>query len=107
MLWGANEIARENMRSGIAPPECSHPEYHKGADWIDYQIEAYFAGIICPGMPNSVVALGEKFGRLMNYGDGLFGGQFMDACRFSLLIIVIKHQCSWLFPYKIVQSFSV
>ena len=38
MLWGANEMARENLRFGIAPPESSHPEYHKGGDWIDYQI---------------------------------------------------------------------
>jgi hypothetical protein len=30
-------------------------------------------------MPNTVIALGEKFGRLMNYGDGLYAGQFMGA----------------------------
>jgi len=79
MLWGANEMARENLRYGIAPPESSHPEYHKGADWIDYQIEADFSGIICPGMPYQVIDLGEKFGRLMNYGDGLYAGQFMGG----------------------------
>jgi len=79
MLWGANEMARENLRFGIAPPESSHPEYHKGTDWIDYQIEADFSGIICPGMPNEVIALGEKFGRLMNYGDGLYAGQFIGG----------------------------
>ncbi|MFC2136810.1 ADP-ribosylglycohydrolase family protein [Bacteroidota bacterium] len=79
MLWGANEAARENLRLGIAPPESSHPEYNKGADWIDYQIEADFSGIICPGMPSEVVTLGEKFGRIMNYGDGLYGGQFMGG----------------------------
>ena len=79
MLWGANEMARENLRFGIAPPESSHPEYHKGPDWIDYQIEADFSGIICPGMPNQVNALGEKFGRIMNYGDGLYAGQFIGG----------------------------
>jgi hypothetical protein len=30
-------------------------------------------------LPNTVIALGEKFGRLMNYGDGLYGGQFVGA----------------------------
>jgi len=35
--------------------------------------------LIAPGMPNTVIALGEKFGRLMNYGDGLYAGQFMGA----------------------------
>lgn len=79
MLWGANEMARENLRYGIAPPESSHPEYHKGSDWIDYQIEADFSGILCPGMPNQVIELGEKFGRIMNYGDGLYAGQFIGG----------------------------
>ena len=79
MLWGANEMARENLRYGIAPPESSHPEYHKGTDWIDYQIEADFSGILCPGMPYQVIALGENFGRLMNYGDGLYAGQFIGG----------------------------
>ncbi len=79
MVWGANEMARENLRDGIAPPESSHPEYHKGADWIDYQIEADFSGILCPGMPSQVIDLGEKFGRIMNYGDGLYAGQFIGG----------------------------
>ncbi len=30
-------------------------------------------------MPNTVIELGEKFGRLMNYGDGVYAGQFMGA----------------------------
>ncbi len=78
-LWAANRRGRENLRYGIAPPESSHPEYNKNADDIDYQIEADFAGIIAPGMPNVAIALGEKFGRLMNYGDGLYGGQFVSG----------------------------
>lgn len=78
-LWAANQQGRENLRYGIAPPESGHPKYNKHADDIDYQIEADFSGIISPGMPNVVVALGEKFGRLMNYGDGLYGGQFVGG----------------------------
>ena len=30
-------------------------------------------------MPNVGIALGEKFGRLMNYGDGVYGGQFVSG----------------------------
>jgi ADP-ribosylglycohydrolase len=30
-------------------------------------------------MPNVVIELGEKFGRLMNYGDGMYGGQFVGG----------------------------
>ena len=78
-LWCANDAARKNLRKGIAPPDSSHPQFNKCPNDIDYQIEADFAGLISPGMPNSVIALGEKFGRLMNYGDGVYGGQFVGA----------------------------
>jgi len=30
-------------------------------------------------LPNTAIKLGENFGRLMNYGDGLYGGQFVGA----------------------------
>jgi len=76
-LWHANRAGRDNLRSGIAPPDSGHPRFNKHADDIDYQIEADYAGLIAPGMPNVAIQLGEKFGRLMNYGDGLYGGQFV------------------------------
>jgi len=76
-LWHANRYGRENLRNGIAPPDSGHPEFNKHADDIDYQIEADYAGLISPGLPNLAIELGEKFGRLMNYGDGLYGGQFV------------------------------
>ena len=78
-LWHANRAGRDNLRAGIAPPDSGHPKFNKHADDIDYQIEADFAGIIAPGMPGIVIELGEKFGRLMNYGDGLYGGQFVGG----------------------------
>ena len=79
MLWHANNAGRDNLRKGIAPPDCSHPQFNSHADDIDYQIEADFSGLISPGLPNSVIALGEKFGRLMNYGDGVYAGQFVGG----------------------------
>jgi hypothetical protein len=78
-LWHANKAGRDNLRKGIAPPDCSHPQFNSHADDIDYQIEADFSGLISPGLPNSVIALGEKFGRLMNYGDGVYAGQFVGG----------------------------
>lgn len=78
-LWCANNVGRSNLRDGIAPPDSSHPKFHRCVNDIDYQIEADFAGLICPGLPNTVIELGEKFGRLMNYGDGMYAGQFMGA----------------------------
>lgn len=78
-LWHANRYGRDNLRKGIAPPDSGHPEFNAHADDIDYQIEADYAGLIAPGMPNVAIELGEKFGRLMNYGDGLYGGQFVGG----------------------------
>jgi len=78
-VWCANRAGRENLRRGIAPPDSGHPHFSRNSDDIDYQIEADYSGLLSPGLPNSAIALGEKFGRLMNYGDGLYAGQFMGA----------------------------
>jgi len=78
-LWHANAAGRNNLRNGIAPPDSGHPQFNKHADDIDYQIDADFSGLVAPGLPNAAIALGEKFGRIMNYGDGLYGGQFIGG----------------------------
>lgn len=78
-LWHANKAGRNNLRKGIAPPDSSHPRFNKCADDIDYQIESDYSGLIAPGMPQLSIELGEKFGRLMNYGDGMYAGQFIGA----------------------------
>jgi len=78
-LWHANNAGRTNLRNSIAPPDSGHPAFNTHADDIDYQIEADYSGLIAPGLPSTAIELGEKFGRLMNYGDGLYGGQFVGA----------------------------
>ncbi len=78
-LWCANLAGRKNLRSGIAPPDSSHPQFNKCPNDIDYQIEADYSGLIAPGLPQFAIAMGEKFGRLMNYGDGMYAGQFIGA----------------------------
>ena len=78
-LWCANDAGRKNLRSGVAPPDASHPQFNKCPNDIDYQIEADFSGLIAPGMPNVAIGMGNKFGRLMNYGDGVYGGQFIGG----------------------------
>ena len=78
-LWCANRAGRSNLRRGIAPPDCSHPKFNKCPNDIDYQIEADYAGLISPGCPQEAIRLGSVFGRLMNYGDGVWAGQFIGA----------------------------
>lgn len=78
-LWHANRAARDNLRAGVAPPDSGHPLLSLHADDIDFQIEADFAGLIAPGLPNAAIGLCETFGRIMNYGDGLYAGQFVGG----------------------------
>lgn len=78
-LAHANNQGRENLRKGIAPPDSGHPQFNPHADDIDYQIEADFSGLIAPGLPTVPIKLGEIFGRLMNYGDGVYAGQFVGG----------------------------
>jgi hypothetical protein len=78
-LWCANDLGRKNLRSGIAPPDSGHPKFNAHADSIDYEIEADFSGLIAPGLPNTAIALGQRFGSLMNHGDGLYAGQFIGG----------------------------
>ncbi len=78
-LWCANNAGRTALRKGIAPPDSSHPQFNKCPNDIDYQIEADYSGLIAPGLPQAAIDLGEKFGRLMNYGDGVYAGQFIGA----------------------------
>jgi hypothetical protein len=76
-LWHANAAARRNLGRGIAPPLSGHPRYNAHADDIDFQIEADFIGIMCPGLPQASNQICDRVGRVMNHGDGLYGGMFV------------------------------
>ena len=78
-LWFANQTARRNILDGLDPPESGHWLNNPCADDIDFQIEADFAGIMSPGMPNSATKICDKIGHIMNYGDGYYGGAYVAA----------------------------
>jgi hypothetical protein len=76
-LWHANAAARRNLNRGIMAPMSGHPTLNLHADDIDFQIEADFIGIMCPGLPQVANMYCDRVGRVMNYGDGLYGGMFI------------------------------
>ncbi len=78
-LWHANQAARYNILHGINPPQSGHWINNPHADDIDYQIEADFAGLMSPGMPNTASHISDKIGHIMNYGDGWYGGVYVGA----------------------------
>lgn len=79
MLWHANQAGRYNILHGIGAPQSGHWHNNPHADCIDYQIEADFAGLMSPGMPNVASQISDKIGHIMNYGDGWYGGVYMGA----------------------------
>ena len=79
MLWHANQVGRYNILHGMTVPQSGHWLNNPHADCIDYQIEADFAGLMSPGMPNTASEISDKIGHIMNYGDGWYGGVYMGA----------------------------
>jgi len=76
-LWHANQAGRYNILQGIRPPASGHWLNNPHADDIDFQIEADFAGLMSPGMPNAASGIADRIGHIMNYGDGWYGGVFV------------------------------
>lgn len=78
-LWHANAAARRNLNRGLRAPWSGHPRYNIHANDIDFQIESDFLGLMCPGLPREVDRFADRVGRVMNYGDGLYGGMFIGG----------------------------
>ncbi len=78
-LWHANQSARYNILHGIMPPASGNWLNNPHADDIDYQIEADYAGLMSPGMPNTASEFSDKIGHMITYGNGWYGGVFVGA----------------------------
>lgn len=85
-LWHANQQARYNILHGIMPPESGHWLNNPHADDIDFQIEADYAGLMSPGMPDAACHFADGIGHIMNYGDGWYGGVYV-AAMYSLAFV--------------------
>jgi hypothetical protein len=85
-LWHANQAARYNILNGLKGHDAGHWKNNPHADDIDYQIEADYAGLMSPGMPNTASEISDKVGHIMNYGDGWYGGVYMGA-MYSLAFV--------------------
>jgi hypothetical protein len=78
-LWHANLAARRNLKRGVPPSLSGTPKYNAHANDIDFQIEADFIGLMAPGLPQETNRIAERAGKVMNYGDGIYGGMFISA----------------------------
>jgi hypothetical protein len=78
-LWHANAAARRLLNRGIKPPASGQPRDNIHANDIDFQIESDFIGLMTPGLPQESNRYCAVVGRIMNSGDGLYGGMFISA----------------------------
>lgn len=95
-LWHANLAARRNLRRGIRGTDSGRPEYNAHANDIDFQIEADFIGLMAPGLFRSSNDIAYRAGRVMNYGEGIYGGMFV-SCMYAAAFFEND-------PRKIVES---
>lgn len=85
-LWHANQSARYNIMNGIMPPASGHWHNNPHADDIDFQIEADYAGLMSPGMPQAALHYTDGIGHMMCHGDGWYGGVYV-ATMYSLAFV--------------------
>ena len=78
-LWHANLAARRALKRGVPATLSGTPKYNVHANDIDFQIEADFIGLMAPGLPQWTNDLAWRAGRVMNHGDGIYGGMFVSA----------------------------
>jgi hypothetical protein len=78
-LWHANLAARRALKRGVKAELSGTPQYNAHANDIDFQIESDFIGLMCPGLPRASNDLCRRAGRVMNYGDGIYGGMFVSG----------------------------
>lgn len=81
-LWHANLAARRALRRGVPAALSGTPRYNAHANDIDFQMESDFIGMMAPGLPQAAAGFCSRVGRVMNYGDGIYGGMFV-ACMYS------------------------
>ena len=85
-LWHANQSARYNILQGMESPASGHWKNNPHADDIDFQIEADYAGLMAPGMPQAAAHYSDAIGHMMCYGDGWYGGVYV-ATMYSLAFL--------------------
>jgi hypothetical protein len=95
-LWHANLAARRALKRGVPARLSGTPEYNAHANDIDFQIEADFVGLMAPGLPVAATDIAWRAGRVMNYGDGIYGGIFV-SCMYAQAFVETD-------PRKVVEA---
>lgn len=75
-LWHQNQTARWQILHHRPSGDWLHNPH---ANDLGYQIEADYAGLMSPGMPNASAAINDRIGHIITYGEGWYGGVLAGA----------------------------
>ena len=78
-LWAANRALRFAWLDGFRRGEHTSWKVNPSYNDIDFQIEADFAGLMSPAMPNTAVKFAETVGRSICSADGFYCGAYVAA----------------------------
>ena len=76
-VWHASQASRRALRRGASPDECGTPKWNAHGNDIAFQINADFAGLMCPGLPQASNDLVRRAATVTCWGDGQYGGMFV------------------------------
>ena len=76
-MWHASQAARRALRRSAPANETGTPKYNAHGNDIAFQINADFAGLMCPGLPQASNDLVGRAARVTCWGDGICGGMFV------------------------------
>jgi ADP-ribosylglycohydrolase len=82
-LWHQNQTARWQILHGRPSGDWLHNPH---ANDLGYQIEADYAGLMSPGLPNASAAINDRIGHIITYGEGWYGGVLAGA-MYSLAFV--------------------
>ncbi len=73
--WSAEQIALDNIRMGIMPPESGRL-YNPFNEWIGAQMRGAICGMAAPGNPKLAAELAWKDGEVSHISNGIMGEVF-------------------------------
>ena len=82
-LWCANKAARFEYLDGYNVGKATSWKINPHSNDIDFQIEADFAGLMSPNMPQSAIKFCDTIGKIFNSGEGYYCGVYV-ATLYSL-----------------------
>lgn len=82
VLYSANLAARNALRQGVKAPQSGHYTVQNvNTENQTWQMESNWIGMLCPGQTNAALDVDWRAGHVIEFGDGVNGGQMIAAMQ--------------------------